>query len=91
MSGVVACSRPVVCTALGDSGCYVGTSYRHIHTFMMSLSAERWQRVADDQILVVFMRCHAACLERVPLFYENGETWKAAEYKQVSWQQGTCT
>ncbi|KAK9816466.1 hypothetical protein WJX72_000604 [[Myrmecia] bisecta] len=76
-------TTPGFWAGLADSGAYVGGIYRHMHTFVTSLPAARWERVHGDQLLVGVLRGHASCLERAPILDEHDQPWPMEEYERV--------
>ncbi|KAK9816805.1 hypothetical protein WJX72_005274 [[Myrmecia] bisecta] len=62
---------------------YKSPHFGHIHTFLLSLPAERWLRVGDDQLPTIFLRCHAAYQENLPNMDSRGDPWPAEEYNKV--------
>ncbi|KAK9803402.1 hypothetical protein WJX72_006518 [[Myrmecia] bisecta] len=76
-------TTPGFLAALAGVADYKRPMYGRMHELLVSLPGARWQRVADEQLVKVFLRMHVVHLEAAPNMDPEKKPWPAAEYERV--------
>ncbi|KAK9803423.1 hypothetical protein WJX72_011059 [[Myrmecia] bisecta] len=69
--------------ALASVASYKRPMYGEMYELLVSLPRARWQRVADKELVKIFLRMHVVHLEATPNLDPEKKPWPAAEYERV--------